>query len=210
MERLKSISSAIFSTFERILFFLGLATDVIAITHSDTKTEDGAGNPILNPGMTEEGLQKVRDLMPALGKLLAGRKPATIQSAVGRRHRQVTGIVADFLNWPVEKIFHSGLWGDAETFKGRSKEKIILGHGEVIKWSQYLTSMHLGPQARRIVRKLDHLTIICTGRPLFVRLGMAPEECFSGALYVITVYFHLFIRIKHITGGVKLISAEKT
>lgn len=141
--------------------------------------------------MTDEGRQAVVALRPVLNSLI-DNYPSEVQCGTGRRQWEV----AQALGYDARReLLHvSGIWGDPSTivqWKGldsKTVKKVLLSHGEMIDYELYDTARHVGGTViREVIASLQNNTVICSGRPVLVRLGIKLEECHSGALYSLAV-----------------------
>lgn len=154
--------------------------------------------------MPPEGLKMVEALAPKLtGFLPSG--PTEIHVGTGLRQWRV----AQALGFSLEQknIYFSDFWGGAATVAG-SKEVILLGHGLQVPRKQYLSVKHLQPFYRQIIASLPDNSLICSGRPVLVRLGMQEEDCSSGALYALHIQDDGQIVIELLIAGVCLMEKK--
>ena len=152
------------------------------VTHGETRLQD-SGGWCPDPAMTEEAYRGMRQIEIKLLQLLQDGILPEIQCGTGKRQYQVAQALG--LNFETYHLHFSGIWGDASTLiKVDGVRKVLLGHGLIIDYSKYDTTMHVsGEVIKRIITALSHNTVICSGRPVLIRLGMKPEDCHSGALY---------------------------
>lgn len=109
-------------------------------------------------------------LIPELQRLLPN--PAQIHVGTGRRHLDV----AKALGFSMEKVYFSDLWGSPESLKKIAGKKIIvLADNTNIVYEKFLTIKHLARIISNIIAELPHNALICSGRPVLVRLGKEPE-----------------------------------
>ena len=144
----------------------------------------GAKEERPNPGMTEEGKEQVRRLLPKLLEILPNG-PTEIHYGTGKRQREVVKC----LDFSPNDAFVSDVWGSpASLIKIKGKKFIVLADGSMVAWEKYKTGAHIGgPVIKAAIENLPNNSIICSGRPVLVRLGILPEKCQSGAIYKITV-----------------------
>jgi hypothetical protein len=156
------------------------------VTHGETVTQDNDGVWIPNPKMSGDGFGKVALLRQILDKELNDKLPPEVHCGVGARQLQVVKA----LNFSThQKVLVSGLWGDASTLVvDGGKRSVLLSNGMLIKYDHYLTANHIGGEViRKVIAALPNGSVICSGRPVLVRLGMKPEECHNGTLYALRV-----------------------
>lgn len=147
---------------------------VFLVTHGKTDN-----NP--DPGMTADGFEAIRkNITPQLPDFIFGG-PAKIVCGVGKRQVQVL----QALGFQTADANFCECWGGAPTLvktKPGDPKQILLGDGTVIAWNQY----DVAPMAAAIKAALVALpdgALICSGRPVLVRLGIEAESCENGALY---------------------------
>ncbi len=169
------------------------------VTHGETQLQD-SGGWCPDPEMTADVFRKLCHLGPRLLALLDHSLPSEIHCGTGKRQYQTALSLG--LIFAQDRLFFSGLWGDASTLiKEDGTKKVLLGHGQIIEYDQYKTADHIGGEViKNVIRSLPHNTVICSGRPVLVRLGMKPEECHSGALYCFEIEGEKF-EIKLIEAG---------
>jgi len=139
-----------------------------------------------DPGMTEKGFQQVRPLRQDLFDRLPADGPPEVHIGTGKRQFEVASALG--LTNLEERFFYSAVWGDGSSeFKRDGKPMVMLPFGRIIKWDQYLSPRHLQPAIRKAIMTLPDNTVICSGRPVLIRLGMTlnSPNCQSGALYAI-------------------------
>lgn len=171
------------------------------ITHGEKEVRDLEGNWIADAGMTGVGFKQIKSLKPKLEEYLSGQKPSEVHCGTGLRQWQV----AQILGFTKEETYFSSLWGESSTLIDvEGKKKILLGHGIVVEKKQYLSSQHMGSAAREAIIKLPNDSLICSGRPVLIRLGIPSEEGQSGALYALRVMDDNSIKIELIIKGVNL------
>ncbi|MDD5110825.1 MAG: hypothetical protein PHI63_06490 [Patescibacteria group bacterium] len=155
---------------------------IYLITHAQ-KLEGSPGSWKADPGMTEDGKRAVARLRPRLERELEDKPPAAIYAGTGRRQWEV----AEALGFTVEQILFSAILGEAATAVNTDlpRKQVLLGHGLVIEWEQYLSIKHCSKPVREAILEMPDRTVICSGRPVLVRLGLQLEKCRSGALYQI-------------------------
>lgn len=157
---------------------------IYLVTHAQ-KLEGDPSDWKPDPGMTEEGKKVVAGLRPLLEQELEGKPPAEIFAGTGRRQYEV----AQALGYTVEQVKFSAILGEAATAvdTGQPKKQVLLGHGLVIMWDQYLSIEHGKKPVREAILGMDDRTVICSGRPVHYRLGHPLEQYRGGALYRLTV-----------------------
>ena len=180
---------------------------IYLVTHGEkhsglVKPEEENSGP--NPGMTEEGKERVAALKPNLDELLPCG-PAVIHCGTGRRHidtLEALGFPTTSQNRPL----YSDLWGSPASLERIGGEKIIIfADGTITDWEHYKTTKHLGKEViSRVIAGLDNNSLICSGRPVPARLGRRPEECESGAIYALHVMDDGSIQIELLVSGVNL------
>ncbi|OGY44865.1 MAG: hypothetical protein A2729_05600 [Candidatus Buchananbacteria bacterium RIFCSPHIGHO2_01_FULL_39_14] len=166
------------------------------VTHGEK--EDGP-----DPKMTIEGFKRVQSLRDQLNQRLPATGPAQVHIGTGRRQFDV----ARALDLKKGTPFFSALWGEGVTeIKIKGKSMILLTDGRIIEFDQYLSPKHMRGAIREAIVNLPTQTVICSGRPVLVRLGMALKECQSAALYAI--HFELgrpdSIKIELVSAGIDL------
>lgn len=157
------------------------------VTHAETVIKNASGEWCPDPIMSEEACQKIGALKPILNEKLGGAEPLEVHCGVGRRQWQVACALG-FDN--PRKVFFSSLWGDASTLgvKDESGEKWILLSHLLIPYNQYLSAKHAsGKVVHGVIEALPHNSVICSGRPVLLRLGMELDKCHNGALYAFNV-----------------------
>lgn len=154
------------------------------VTHAETvlRNPPPYGAWVPDPEMSSNGLEEVARLRPVLDTYLCGTTPPEIHCGTGRRQWQ-TACALGFSN--PEMAYFSALWGDASTLaKCDDRRMVLLCHGLLIPYDQYRTAEHIGGSTiRGVIASLPSNSVICSGRPVLIRLGMKLEECQSGALY---------------------------
>ena len=178
------------------------------VTHAETQVRDG-GKWCPDPAMTGAGLDRIVRLKSSIAEALGGY-PTEIHCGTGRRQWQLLQVLG--LDGRMELVHVSGLWGDASTIiVDDGKNKVLLGHGQILDYERYDTARHVGGEIiRNVIRTLPHNSLICSGRPVLVRLGMKPEECLSGAVYALAVDTAGQIDIVPKTSGSILLQSSKT
>ena len=167
---------------------------IYLVTHGE-KTNDP------NPGMTDKGKEQVRRLLPKIQKLMP-EGPAEIHCGTGKRQKEVV----ECLGFSFADAEISDVWGGPSTLTKTSGEKaILLADGTLVQWGNYKTSEHIGGDViQTAIRNLPHNSVICSGRPVLVRLGLRPEDCQNGALYALHVMEDNSIQIELLVSGVNL------
>ncbi len=167
---------------------------VILVTHGEK--EKGP-----NPGMTEEGFKRVAVLLLELDKLLPNG-PTELHFGSGQRHIDVVKA----LGFSTKDGFLSDLWGGPGSLEKTPEGKIIvLADGTAVAFEKCYTIRHLGGELiSKIIAELPGNSVICSGRPVLVRLGRKPEECESGAIYALRVMDDGSIEIELLVSGVNL------
>lgn len=164
------------------------------VTHGETDSEP-------NPGLTAAGLTATERLKERLPEFIPNGQPTEIHCGTGRRQQQAL----EALGFNVEQAMFSDLWGGAATLvRGSNPKMIRLGHGTCITWDQYLSPAHLAAAIQPIIAGLPDNSLICSGRPVLVRLGVAAEKGQSGALYALRIGDDNSISIELVVGGVNL------
>ena len=177
---------------------------VYLITHGAKIDFKGPNQPNPNPGMTKDGWRMVASLRPKLNELLPNG-PAQIHAGTGLRQSQVV----EALGFDLNKVLFSALWGEPATaVKMSGKKVIVLADGRYLEWEKYLSPRHMESTIREVLSSLPDGSLICSGRPVLVRLKMEPEECFSGALYTLEIEGDQ-INIKLLVAGVKLLDGKE-
>lgn len=136
-----------------------------------------------DPGMTPQGMKRVESLRKPLAEFLPNG-PSQVHIGLGKRQQEV----ADALGLEEHSPFYSAVWGGPETETRRGgKSLIMLPNGRLIDWEHYLSTMHLQSAIFQAITGLPDGAVICSGRPVLIRLGMALTDqcCQSGALYTI-------------------------
>lgn len=170
------------------------------VTHAATQLKDKDGNWLPDPAMTESAVGEITALKPMLTEKLGG-KAYEVHCGVGRRQWQVSCALG-FSN--PKEVYFSSLWGDAATLAKIGDDRVVLlGHGVTIPYDQYLSAKHVGGNTiTRVIVYLPDNAVICSGRPVLVRLGMKPEQCHSGALYALKFDFGILnIRVELVRQG---------
>ena len=168
---------------------------IYLVTHGPTEKN------VPDPGMTNEGLEMVRNLRTQLATFLPPEGPTQIHVGTGRRQWQIVQTLGFSHR---ENLYVSDFWGGAATVTS-TKEVILLGHGLQIPREKYLTIAHLQPFYSQTIAGLPDKSLICSGRPVLVRLGMQEEDCSSGSLYALHVQDNGQIKIELLIAGVCLI-----
>ena len=177
---------------------------VFLVTHGEKETFDHDGRTIPNPGMTMEGQKRVKSLLPELRKILAG-DPAGILVGTGKRHKQVLFA----LGFTDRQPTFSPIFGGPETLIEVGDEKqVVLASGRPIPWKSYRVDW-MKPALEAALREIPDKSLICSGRPVLVRLGMAPKKCQNGALYAIRVDDDGSTHIELLVDGVNLMGHEE-
>jgi hypothetical protein len=155
--------------------------------------------------MTVTGWNQVRGIKTFFFTLLRSEYPLEVHCGTGRRQWQVAQALG--LDNHRERLHISSLWGDASTLVyDNGVKRVLLSHGEIIEYGLYDTAKHIGGEIiRGVVRALPHDSVICSGRPVLVRLGKKVEDCLNGALYAINVEDTGEIRIEAKTSGINLL-----
>ena len=167
---------------------------IYLVTHGE-KTNDP------NPGMTEEGKEQVRRLLPKIQKFMP-EGPVETHCGTGKRQKEVV----ECLDYSFANTKVSDIWGGPSTLvKTDGGKTILLADGTLVQWINFKTSEHIGGDViQTAIRNLPHNSIICSGRPVLVRLGLRPEDCQSGALYALHVMEDNSIQIELLVSGVNL------
>ncbi len=170
---------------------------VYLVTHGEYDVGT-PGNWKPDPPLNTEGWEQIQALKPEVERIIP--QPAMIQAGTGRRHLDVAWI----LGYHFEQIFVSDVWGGPIVLARINDVKhVLLACGEIMSWEQYLSSQHLRNAVAETLRILPHNTLICSGRPVLVRLGLEVEECRGAAIYALRIKGDE-IKIERLTEGVKL------
>lgn len=168
---------------------------IFLVTHGETTDNS-------DPAMTPEGLERVKNLKEDLNILLPAG-PAEIHCGTGRRQWQVV----EALGFAEQNVKFSDVWGGPATLvkkEADGKKMVLLSYGKTIQYNNLITAKHLQPILHGIIAELPHDVLICSGRPILVRLGLKVEECKSGAIYQFIIYNDNSIEIKLTVDGVVL------
>lgn len=169
------------------------------VTHGETvlRKPDGTLQP--DPEMSQEGRHSLDTVAIMLYQKLGESLPPEIHCGTGHRQYQVAQTI--FLN--PSNVFFSSLWGDASTLAMEDgKRMILLSHGLLISYEQYHSAKHVGGETiRKVLASLPDNSVICSGRPVLIRLGMKPEECHNGALYALRVKKNGEVKIELVQQG---------
>lgn len=171
------------------------------VTHAETilHSPEPYGEWVPDPIMSKNACTVVHNLRAILNEKLRG-VPAEVHCGTGSRQWQVALTLG--FNDP-EKVFFSSLWGEAATLaKHDGKRWVLLSNGLLIPYDCYLGAKHFGGKViSGVIASLPHNSVICSGRPVLIRLGMQPEECHSGALYSLCPQENGEISIKLVQEG---------
>ncbi|MFA4833357.1 MAG: hypothetical protein WC619_00740 [Patescibacteria group bacterium] len=176
---------------------------VYLVTHGE-KT-DGP-----NPGMTDEGKARIRNLRPILEDLLPNGRPSQVFCGTGARQIEV----ALCLGFELKNIFFSDVWGGPATLtKIGGEKKVILADGTLVDYpDKFLSSDDLAQAARDALKRLPHGSVITSGRPTLIRVFkglIEAEECHSGAIYSLSIYDNGEITPKLMVIGIILDDAKE-
>lgn len=165
---------------------------IYLVTHGPTFSNTS------DPVMAPEGRNMIESLKKKLPEYLPDG-PAEVFAGTGRRQWQV----AQILGFTADQVIFSDIWGGAATI-GDCKDVIILGHGLSINRKNYLSIQDIQPYGKKVAALPDK-ALICSGRPVLVRLGMREENCSSGALYALHVQDGEKVEIELLIPGVCLL-----
>jgi len=150
--------------------------NVYLITHGMTDDQP-------DPGMTSDGHNAICAIRKRLHEFM---KLSDTQIVCGVGYRQVQ-VLMDICGGIPDSVMFCEVWGGAPTLmKTSGPKRILLGDGTEIAFSNY----DMKPMAVAIKAALVELpenSLICSGRPVLVRLGLKSEECQSSALYRLRV-----------------------
>lgn len=157
---------------------------------------------VRNPGMSWTGKRKVRALRSVLNGITP-YGPSAIHRGSGQRQKDV----ADCLGCG-EYAVPSDVWGGPQTLiKIAGKKYVITAEGKFLKYGEeYKITPEMGEAIRNAILELPQIFLICSGRPVLVRLGMSTDDpnCQSGAIFKICVHRDKTISIKLIHSGIIL------
>lgn len=130
-----------------------------------------------NPRMTPKGFQDVsnlRDQLPA--------KPGMVISGTGQRHDDVSRALG----------FEPDQWSDwagtPDSLEVIGEEKFaVLANGRYVPLEKHTSVADIAPVAKVRIPNLPHESVICSGRPLMIILGINGK---SAAIYRITTKFY--------------------
>jgi len=121
---------------------------------------------------------------------------------MGKRHIDT----AAALNFVPTATLTSTIWGGPESLIEVNGEKqVILANGLIIDLENCLSNKHLSKAVRETLSDLPNNTVICTGRPILIRLGQEPEDCQNGAIYKLSIRGADDINIELVTKGINLL-----
>ncbi|MDD5109670.1 MAG: hypothetical protein PHI63_00455 [Patescibacteria group bacterium] len=158
---------------------------IFLVTHAE-QLGDSSGNWIPDPGMTEVGRRVVAQLKRPLEMCLNGKPPTAVFAGTGRRHWEVTQI----LGLKVERVKFCSIFGEAAILINpfQPHKKVLLSHGLIIDWDQYLHTTYRKALAREAILGLPDGSVICGDQSLLGQLNHAREQRRGGALFQLTVH----------------------
>ena len=164
---------------------------IFLVTHGPTFPN--TSDPVMIPA----GRGIIESLRPRLPDGISA-----VFAGTGRRQWQV----AQILGFTPDQVRFSDIWGGAATIGG-CKDVIILGHGLSINRKNYLSIQDIQPYAEKVATLPDK-ALICSGRPVLVRLGRLEEDCSSGALYALHAQDNGKVEIELLIPGICLLEQK--
>jgi hypothetical protein len=154
---------------------------IFVVTHGD---KFGCANP----GMTVKGKNEVY----ALHHLISPNPPMIV-IGTGKRHSDVYRAL-DFISG---QLRYTSVVGDPDSMEIVDGEKVvILADGKQLPASQYTTLADNAVAAKALVLGLEDGTVICSGRPFMIALGVNGK---SAAIYRVLCQNGEIVKIDELT-----------
>lgn len=124
--------------------------------------------------------------------------PPELHVGTGARQLQLLKLL--YKDFDPNLIYYSTVWGGSSTICKSDKTKIVLPNGTrkgmLVDKNKMLSTKHLANAIIEALVDIPPDSVILSGRPTLVRLGMNVEMCHSGAIYDIHVIMGKTTEIK--------------
>jgi hypothetical protein len=154
--------------------------EIFVVTHGDKYTGP-------NPGMTPLGFAQIRSLWEFIPA-----NPSAIKVGVGRRHADVLKALecTGPTNW-------SSVYGDSDSLEMCGEMKmVILADGTPVPLECHTSIADTSQAAKQVLVSMLDSTVICTGRPFALALGI--KDAKSAAVYKVCMIDGFIFRIDEI------------